>query len=33
VTMVLPAGPTANLIETQVPSNFEYLVHLVVLSC
>ena len=26
--MVLLVGPTANLIEIQVPSNFEYLVRL-----
>ena len=31
--IVVLVGPTANLIEIQVPSNFEYLVHLGVLSC
>jgi hypothetical protein len=31
--MALLVGPTANLIETQVPSNSEYLVRLRVLSC
>ena len=30
--IVVLVGPTANLIEIQVPSNFEYLVRLVVLS-